>query len=312
MSLVLGTEDGVYRTPDVRFDDAERVLDADRVMRVRRFEAAEGTFACSRRGLYRSTDGGRTWTDLAVPREEVYSVLVASGGNRWYAGTHPAHVYLSEDGGGSWHELEAFQELPSRSEWHTPRHRNEAHVRSLCAHADAPDRVVAGVEVGGVHLSEDRGRAWTERREGVQHDVHHLLVDGPKTYVASCGNGLYRTASAGRSWTRLDEGLEHRYFREAMSHDGRLYAAAARGPPGTWSGEAGADGGLFVSADGGDSFRSLPYPGQPEEVVLAWGVADGRPVAGTNEGRVLQGDAGGENWETVGGVPAGIRSVRVV
>lgn len=308
MSLLLGTGGGVYRAPEGRVDDATRVLEVDRVMRVRRFPAADGTFACSRHGLHRSTDDGRTWTDLGGPREEVYSVLVAPDGDRWYAGTHPAHLYASDDGGDSWHELEGFQTLPSRETWHTPRHRNEAHVRSLGAHRDAADRVVAGVEVGGVHVSEDRGGRWSERREGVQHDVHHVLVRGPETYVASCGNGLYRTASAGRSWTRLDEGLDHRYFREAMAHDGRLYAAAARGPPGTWDGEAGADGGLFV-ADG-DGLRSVPYPGQPEEVVLAWAVADDRPIAGTNAGRVLR--EGEDGWETVGRVPEGIRSLCVV
>lgn len=310
MSLVLGTEDGVYRTSDPGFDDATQVVDAGRVMRVRRFAGADGVFACSKTGLYRSTDAGETWSELGVPRDEVYSALVSPDGERLYAGTHPAHLYVSEDGGGSWRELEGFQELPSREEWFTPRHRNEAHIRSLGAHPDAPGRVVAGVEVGGVHVSEDRGETWTERRDGVQDDVHHVLVRGPEEYVASCGDGLYRTRDAGQSWTRLDGGLDHRYFREALSHDGRLYAAAARSSPGTWRGESGADAGLFVSEDDGESFGTVAYPGEPEEVVLAWGVVDGHVVAGTNEGRLLRETDGG--WETSGRIQPGIRSLCAV
>lgn len=80
-----------------------------------------------------------TWTDLDVPRREVYSVLVSPDGERLYAGTHPAHLYVSTDEGDSWRELTGLQDLPSREAWRLPHHRNEAHVRSLGAHPSAPD-----------------------------------------------------------------------------------------------------------------------------------------------------------------------------
>ncbi|WP_115862973.1 WD40/YVTN/BNR-like repeat-containing protein [Halorussus litoreus] len=322
--LLAGTEDGVYRAAGPRFDDAEQVLDSDRVMRVRRFDGWDGVFAATKSGLFRSTDGvsaseatrgssdatsdgGDSWTDLGVPREEVYSVLGDPAGERLYAGTHPANLYVSEDDGETWQELRSLQELPSREEWYTPRHRNEAHVRSLCAHPDAPDRLVVGVEVGGVHISDDRGETLTERRDGLHDDVHHVLMVGPDEFVASTGNGLYRTRDAGEHWTRLDDGLDHRYFRAAFAHDGTLYAAAARSSPGTWSGERGADAALFESGDGGDNFESVSYPGAPEEVVLAWAAHDGEVVAGTNDGGVIV-RAGGE-WVEAGRMPAGIRSL---
>ena len=305
--LLHGTYDGVYRTDGPRFDSAERVLDSGRVLRVRQFDGWDGVYAATKTGLYRSTDGGASWTDLDVPREEVYSVVGDTQGERLYAGTHPAHLYVSDDGGETWRELDGFQDLPSREEWYTPRHRNEAHVRSLGVHADAPARVVAGVEVGGVHVSDDRGETWTERKEGVHDDVHHVLVLGPDEYVASCGGGLYRTRDAGETWSRLDEGLDHTYFREAFFHEGVLYAAAARSSPGTWSGENGADAALFESRDGGDSFEALDYPGRPEEVVLAWTVHDGEVVAGTNDGRVIVREADG--WVEGGEVPAGESSL---
>ena len=305
--LLAGTYDGVFRADGPRFEDAERVLDSDRAMRVRRFDGWDGAFAATKSGLYRTTDGGDSWTDLGVPCEEVYSVLGDPQGERLYAGTHPAHLYVSEDGGESWQELEGFQDLPSRDEWHTPRHRDEAHVRALRAHPDGPERVIAGVEVGGVHVSDDRGETWTERRNGVHDDVHHVLVLGPDEYVASCGGGLYRTRDAGERWARLDSDLEHTYFREAFAHDGILYAAAARSSPGTWRGENGADAALFESRDNGDSFEALDYPGRPEEVVLAWTAHDGEVVAGTNDGRVIVRDADG--WIEGGQLPAGASSL---
>lgn len=307
MPLLFGTEDGVYRASELPFDDATNILDAGRVMRIKHPHSSNGIYACSKTGLYRSTDRGETWSNLDVPRDEVYSTCTSPDGERLYAGTHPAHLYVNENSGASWRELKGFQELPSREEWFTPRHRNEAHIRSLDTHPDTPDRVIAGVEVGGVHISDDRGETWHERRDGLHDDVHHVLVQDSNEYIASCGGGLYRTRDAGHQWTRLDEGLSHRYFREAIEHDGRLYTAAARSSPGTWHGDSGADAGLFVSDDDGDSFRTVSYPGEPREVVLAWAVLDDHVIAGTNGGSVLRETA--ESWEMIGRLPTGIRAL---
>jgi photosystem II stability/assembly factor-like uncharacterized protein len=308
--LLIGTNEGVYRAPIDRIDNAMRVLETERVLRIRRF--GDVVFAATRSGLFRSADGGETWTDLNVPRREVYSVLQSPDGERLYAGTHPAYLYVSTDGGESWCELEGLQELPSREEWRLPRHRNEAHVRSLGAHPDAPERVVTGIEVGGVHVSDDNGNTWTERRDGVHADVHHVLVRSAEEYIASCGGGLYRTRDAGQSWTRLDDDLDHTYFRETFVAGGRLYAAAARSSPPSWGGELGPDAALFESSDGGDTFETVSYPDGPKEFILAWAALnedDGDVLAGTRGGYVLR--QIGDEWTTIGNLPTGIHSLAV-
>ena len=115
---------------------------------------------------------------------------------------------------------------------------------------------------------------------------------------------------AGWSWTRLDGATGRSYFRETLVHDGRLYAAATAGPSTTWRGPDGADAALFESDDGGETFRSIPYPGGGREAVLAWAVDGRRVLAGTDRGRVLVRRSDG--WETLATVPAGIRSMTVV
>ncbi|WP_224450469.1 WD40/YVTN/BNR-like repeat-containing protein [Haloprofundus salilacus] len=318
MTLLIGTQDGVYRSVSGRLDDVERVLDSGVTLGVHTFEE-HGSFAASKTGLYCSEDQGKTWDRLGVPRTEVYAVAVSPDGSRLYAGTHPAHLYVSTDKGRTWTELEGFQELPSRDHWHTPRHRGKSHVRSLGVHADAPNRIVAGVEVGGVHVSDDGGETWTERRGGLeterkddlQYDVHHVHVVTANEYVVSCGGGLFRTTDAGHSWTRLDMELPGPYFQEAFSHRGTLYAAAQTLPPtlpmGSRYNKRSVNASLFESTDGGETFERKQYPGAPNEFVYAWTVTDRHVLAGTTEGQVMIRE--NDTWITLGRVPDWIRSL---
>jgi hypothetical protein len=316
--LIAGTDDGIYRIDGVRDEDdvtVQKVLDVNSVVRIRTFDAFDGVFAATADGLFHSTDAEK-WTNLGVPREKVYTVAAGPEG-RLYAGTRPAHVYVAEsegdeaDGGAggeggnaepprssAWRELEGFQELPSRSEWQLPRHDNLAQVRDLHAPADVPGRVVAGVEVGGVHVSDDGGETWTERRDGVDDDIHELCVAGPAEYLAATGFGLFHTADAGGSWTRLDDGYDQRYFRSAAAVDGAFYAGANIAHTATWSGDD-ADAALFVSRDG-ETLEPVDHP-RPDETVTGLTSIDGSLVAATYHGTVMLRD---EEWHVLGSLAA--------
>lgn len=303
MAILAGTADGI-----VRFEDgsADRVLDAGTVTLVRHL-GSEGPFAAGDAGLYRSTDDGERWEDLGVPRTGVHSVATDPDGNRLYAGTRGATLFASDDGGGSWSTLVEDEDLPGSDGWETPHHQPEPRIRSIGTHPDAPLRLLLGIEVGGVYCSDDRGGSWSARRDGVNDDVHHLLVDTPDRYVASTGTGIYLTRDAGRSWTRLDTGLPHRYVSESIAFRGALYAGIARGPPGEWGDPEGADGVLLRFDGDWSGFERVAYPGEPETMVSAWAVDDGDLIAGTNDGRLLR--RGSSGWRTIGSTDGRIRSL---
>lgn len=304
--LVAGSDDGVYRIADVREPGettAEKVLDSGRAFRVRQFDALDGLFAATESGLYHSRDGTE-WTDLGVPAEEVCAVCANPAGDRLYAGTRPARVYVSpsvssddgpDPGADQWRELDGFRELRSR-EWRKARHDDVAQVRSLRTHSDAPERVVAGVEVGGVHVSDDRGETWRARNEGVHDDVHHVHVVAPDTYLASTGFGLYRTTDAGRSWTRLDRNVERRYFRESFSLDGVVYAGGAYGSSSTWAEET--PHALFECR--GNALEQVASP-TPDELAIGWCSIGDAVVGATHRGTILVKRDG--DWRKAGRVP---------
>ena len=299
--LLVGSDDGVYRLTDPTEPDdstATAVLDSARVLRLRRFDALPGVFAATRTGLYHSPDGA-DWTDLAVPTAQVYAV--GADGERLCAGTRPAAVYVARVDGTvdanslSWRELDGFQSLLSREDWRLPRHENLAQVKDV--HAPAPDRLVAGVEVGGVHRSDDGGETWTERRDGVDDDIHELHAVSAREWLAATGDGLYRTTDAGGTWTRLDDSVEQRYFRAVAATDSGVYAAGAMANSSTWEDDD-ANPALFQWAGGSLDPVALPTT---DETVTGLTSVDGTVVAGTHRGRLLAGRP--EGWAETGRFP---------
>src|ERR671925_1771879 len=56
-------------------------------------------------GVRRTSDGGRSWVDCALPAPGVFSVAVSPVDGAGYAGAEPRALFRSEDGGSSWREL---------------------------------------------------------------------------------------------------------------------------------------------------------------------------------------------------------------
>jgi photosystem II stability/assembly factor-like uncharacterized protein len=324
MTLLVGTGRGVYRLNDR--ERAERVLDTGRAFEL---STSGGTvYAATERGLYSSTDGD-SWVDLDVPDQEpqtsgaeVWSVHEADDG-RVFAGTYPAKLYVST-GDGQWDELKRLQSVPEHDRWYSPGDPDAGRVRTIRTVAGQPEQILVGVEVGGLYRSSDRGDTWTRCGALPEDDIHHVNVLAPDEYLVCCGKldldgnystgGLYATDDGGDSWARLDLG-EHTYVRESLVHAGTLYVSGARVTPGSWNGEDGAQAALLESRDGGDTFESVPYPGEPTEIVLSWAVDGGRVYGGTgtrayDEGRVIRRDEDG--WRDVERLPANVYSLAAI
>ncbi len=310
--LIAGSDDGVYRIAGIRDSDetiVEKVLDAEQVFRVRQFDALDGLFVAAKSGLYHSPDGDE-WTELSLPEEQVYAVTADPSGDRLYAGTRPAKLYVADwesdapSDEGTWEEVAGFRELRDRVDWGIPRHDGLAQIRSLRTHSNAPDRIVAGVEVGGVHVSDDRGETWTTRSiDGFDAphtgDIHHLAMPDSETLIASTGSGLYRSADVGQTWVRLDTDHSQRYFRESFVHDGTVYAGGAPASAASWE-----EGGhaLFECRDG-RTLERVPSP-TPDEVAVGWCAIDDDVLAATHEGTLLRRHA--EGWQVACSTPESV------
>lgn len=178
--------------------------------------AREGVIlAGTEAGIFRSEDEGQTW-------EETSNGLTAHH-VRWmayhpdisdfeFAGTEPANIFISRNGGESWRACPEVASLRDKFNWSLPYSPEAGCVRGFAFHGS---RVYAAVEVGGVLVSNDHGETWqlAEGSDGkpglegppepfIYPDVHSLEVhpSSPDLVYAPTGGGFYRSNDGGKTW----------------------------------------------------------------------------------------------------------------
>lgn len=189
--------------------------------------------AISGRGVYR--DGPDGWQYLGLEGVIVWAIALDEHG-AVYAGIEPAGLVRLGDGDEC--ELVGLAAVDGHVDWHSPWGPAD-----LAAIALDGDRIVVGVEVGGVAVSHDRGATWEARSVGLYEDVHHVIADGP-VLVATTGMGCYRSGNEGRTWTWEQQGID-RGYTQGLARTGRhLVVSASSGPPPMWE-RGGPEAALF-------------------------------------------------------------------
>jgi photosystem II stability/assembly factor-like uncharacterized protein len=229
-------------------------------------------------GVFRSADGGRTWSAAGLAGQAVRALALApSDPNVLVAGTLDG-VYRSLDASRSWERI-------------SPEHHEELrNLDSLAIDPRDPQTIYAGT----FHLpwkTSDGGRTWHPIHEGMidDSDVMSLLIDqgnSRRIYASAC-SGIYRSDDSAAQWRKI-QGIPYTARRTyAITQDAkqpaRVYAATSEG--------------LWKTADGGLTWRrTTPESWVVNTVVVAEG-NPGRVLIGTEELGVLASDDGGEHFQ---------------
>lgn len=247
-----------------------------------------------RSGLFISHDRGAHWRrpEPNVPRLMITSLLALSG--TVLVGTVPAALFRRAANG--WEELEGLRRGSSGSNF-PPNPDLGSRTRYLALDPKEPKRVYAGIEVGGMLLSDDRGLTWKSCNEGLSDpDVHEVVAcaRNPGLVVAACGEGVFRSLDCGGRWEQITP-LGDRTYATAVAEDngGVIYLGIARGRPNSWIHTGSADGAIFRSKDGGAHWEAV-VEGLRGGVMDLCAAPDGEAVfAGTSDGSLLSIDGSG-------------------
>ena len=178
--------------------------------------AREGVIlAGTTKGVFRSDDEGQTWEEASnglTARHVRWLAYHSDVSDLEFAGTEPANIFVSQDGGGAWRLCPEVAQLRDEHKWSLPYSPEAGCVRGFAFHGS---RVYAAVEVGGVLRSYDNGETWrlAEGSDGnpsfegppepfVYPDVHSIEVHplSPDLVYAPTGGGFYRSNDGGKTW----------------------------------------------------------------------------------------------------------------
>lgn len=258
-------------------------------------------------GVLRSDNRGRTWRPAGLDGHIVKSLAASrSEPGAVYAGTKPACIFVSRDGGTQWTELDAFRRIRSRRLWFSPAEKPyTAYVQAIALSPIDPKVINVGIEAGATVRSEDGGNSWTGHLKGSLRDCHTLAShpsDGGWVYEAGgTGAGAAVSQDAGKTWRQQKTGLDRHYGWACAADPAQpevWYVSVSPGARRAHS-ENGAQAAIFRWT--GEGWRRLAG-GLPQPLefmpyaLLTDPEAPGHVYAGLSDGEVWHSADYGEGW----------------
>ncbi len=188
--------------------------------------------------VYRSTNRGRTWHEASRPPafrkdparldtravERVFWLTPghASEPGVWYAGSSPAGLFRSADGGQSWEPVDGFNDHPMRPQWAAGVGTPDGELlHSILVDPRDPAHLYLGISIGGVFESTDGGRDWSPLNSGCAaeflpdpeapygHDPHCVVLHPlqPDRLYQQNHCGIYRLDGPDRRWQRIGSAM---------------------------------------------------------------------------------------------------------
>lgn len=183
--------------------------------------------------LHASEDAGGRWEEVAAPAypeqpadatgpewklQQVWSLAQGGDGTVW-AGTLPGGLFRSSDFGRSWSLVDSLWGRPERLEWFGGGY-DAPGIHSLCPHPQRDDELLIGISCGGCWRTEDGGRSWALRADGMlaaylppemagnpnTQDPHRVVrCDAvPEALWTQHHNGIWRSRDNGASWQQVE------------------------------------------------------------------------------------------------------------
>jgi photosystem II stability/assembly factor-like uncharacterized protein len=270
-------------------------------------------------GIFRFDAKSQQWSHLKSPLDAKRMVTAIAYSphdpNVIVAGTQPAALFRSEDGGKTWRDLNAAMSESVALRFGSKDSNNNPtatiaptspddpvkHWTRVCQIVwdyNDPEIVCACVEIDDAWISSDGGRSFRRSSNGIAlGDVHGMAIvrNGVRTLYAATAFGLHASTDDGATWRLQQIDSPWQYTRsivERADRAGTMFLTNGSGAPG-WHGR------LYRSRDHGKSWKAVPLPGEVESSLyfLATNPADPSLMfAASAPGQFYRTTDGGETW----------------
>jgi len=267
-------------------------------------------------GVYKSTDGGDTWTNVGLkgtkyisriavdPRNHNHVVVAALGDV--FADSQERGIYVTDDGGKTWKQTLYVGPESGASDIAMSAQNPSVMYAGIWQFQRRPWTFTSGGDLDGLYKSTDGGASWTKLTghglpDGITGRIGVAVApsDGNRVYavIESKAGVLWRSDDGGANWKMVsdDSRVDARFFY--FSHvevdpknPNKVYSISFQ---------------VMLSTNGGQSFKSIAdnvhsdfhaiwiAPNDPQRIIL-----------GEDGGAVLTVD-GGDNWFFPGNIAIG-------
>ncbi len=260
-------------------------------------------------GLFRSSDGGRSWTEVTdagnkgFPKKPYGRIAVSvapSASNIVYAFVESTDsaLFRSDDGGKTWDKRDKSQLMVWRP----------FYFANLIVDPKNPDRVFKP-DLNLIQ-SLDGGKSFANTGGGTHGDHHDVWIDPTDTQHVISGDdgGLWQSYDGGNKWWKQNNLPVSQFYHVSIDQADPFHVYGGLQDNSSWIGDSAYPGGIsngrWENMYGGDGFWSFEDPADPAYIYTeAQGGTIGRINRYTHETRTIQPEANYEeklrwNWNT--------------
>jgi photosystem II stability/assembly factor-like uncharacterized protein len=260
------------------------------------------------RGMYKSTDAGKTWTwtglrdtgQIATVRVDPANpdlVYAAALGDPFVPNPDRG-VFRSKDGGKTWQKVLYVSDTLGAADLEIQPGSPNVLFACLWHGQRKPWTIISGAREGGIYKSTDGGDTWNKLAGGLPNDLFgraNVAISASKPnriyalIEAKPGSGLYRSEDAGATWTLINgQGsiITRPFYYDTLGVDPNDSDVVFVG-----------DENWFRSSDGGKTFRRAQAPhGDHHDIWI--NPKNSQFMVQSNDGGANISLDGGRTWST--------------
>ena len=265
-------------------------------------------------GVYKSTDGGKTWQHMGLKDTEHISAIAINPQNpdivyigalgHAFGPNEERGVFMTTDGGKTWTKTLYIDNQHGVADLEIDSTNPNILYAGMWSFERKPWTHHSGSEKGGVYKSIDGGRTWNKLTNGLPKLMGRIGVrvapSNPNVVyviVESKDGTLYRSDDRGENFKLVTKntdivsrGFYYTRVRVDPTNENHIFAVAST---------------LYTSVDGGKTFRSITGRTHIDYHALWLDPKNPKRMWHGQDGGVAVTYDGGETWEAVYNIPLG-------